>query len=95
GGDPRWRKDGRELFYLAPDGTMMSAAVTLAPAFQAAAPVPLFATRLRPTEVWFYGTMSLYDVAPDGQRFLIANPVSEHNADPINVIVGWRPPDAK
>ncbi|MBI3450585.1 MAG: serine/threonine-protein kinase [Acidobacteria bacterium] len=95
GGDPRWRKDGHEIFYLAPDGTMMSAAVTLAPAFRATAPVPLFPTRLRPTEVWFYGTMSLYDVAPDGQRFLVANPLSERATEPINVIVGWRPPEAK
>jgi len=41
---PRWRSDGRELFYLAPDGKMMAVDVTAAREFQAGTPTPLFQT---------------------------------------------------
>lgn len=44
---PRWRADGRELFYLAPDGTMMAVdIVSMRPAFKAGAPRRLFKTRV-------------------------------------------------
>src|SRR4029453_10266762 len=44
GSAPRWRGDGREIFYLAPDGKMMAVDVITAPEFRAGTPKPLFQT---------------------------------------------------
>ncbi len=65
GSQARWRRDGRELFFLA-SGTLMVAAVsTPASTFQASVPAPLFEVRFP------YGQYHAYDVAADGQRFLV------------------------
>ena len=83
GGDrPRWRRDGKELFYLAPDGKMMAVPVKSAATFELGLPVPLFETRT----VGFYP----YDVSPDG-RFLINTPIeSEASSTPITVVLNWQ-----
>jgi len=47
GSEPRWRGDGKELFYLTPDGTMMSVAEKTDSGFNAAPPVTLFKTATR------------------------------------------------
>src|SRR5262249_11753201 len=60
---PHWRGDGKEIYYLSLDFKIMAAAVETAPAFHVGTPAPLFA--IRP------GTGSAYDVAPDGNRFLV------------------------
>ena len=86
---PRWRADGRELYYLAPTGAMMAAPVTVTGATLApGAPVALF-----PTRVVGGGTdTSLgrnYDVTRDG-RFLI-NTELDQTAAPITLILNWNP----
>jgi Tol biopolymer transport system component/predicted Ser/Thr protein kinase len=78
-----WRRDGRELFYIAPDGTLM--AVTVSP--QAAElsvgkPVPLFSTAI--TDL----LSPSYDSSPDGQRFLI-NAMLPTTTRPMNVVSNW------
>jgi Tol biopolymer transport system component/predicted Ser/Thr protein kinase len=66
---PRWRADGRELFYVAGDGHIMAAGVlTKGDAFEAATPAALFDARLS----YFVGNTVDYDVTPDGRRFLVA-----------------------
>lgn len=63
GGDkPRWRRDGKELYYLALDGTLMAVPITGSITIQPGTPVPLFQTHT----VGF----PPYAVSPDG-RFLI------------------------
>ncbi len=89
---PRWRRDGGELYYLAPDGAMMAAPVTVAGVTLApGAPVALFPTRV------YGGGMDIaqgrqYDVTRDG-RFLI-NTVLDEAAAPITLLMNWTP-DAK
>ena len=88
GVQPRWRHDGRELFYLAPDNKLMSVAVRAGATFEAGTPETLFQTRtygLPPATNY----SQQYDVTPDGQRFLLNVDVSEVNAVPITVVLDW------
>ena len=70
GSQPRWSADGRELFYTALDGSLMSVPVSSGPNFSWGAPMKLFANN-------FYFGRGLasrggtYDVSPDGRRFLM------------------------
>jgi eukaryotic-like serine/threonine-protein kinase len=86
GSQPLWRRDGRELFYAAPDGTLMSVAVTPGDRWVPANPRPLFATRMRPLYAPYPYT---YDVSPDGQRFLLSE-VQPHTGPVISIVTGWR-----
>jgi eukaryotic-like serine/threonine-protein kinase len=81
GGDkPRWRRDGKELYYLALDGRLMAVPVrSTATTFEPGVAVPLFQTRSR--------GYSPYDVAADG-RFLI-NTVDAAVSVPITVVLNW------
>ena len=85
---PHWRRDGRELFYLAPDGTLMAVAVNPGAAFEFGAPHALFETNLRLTpryKTW----MNQYAVAHDGQRFLLNRPVPETAPSAITAVIPW------
>jgi Tol biopolymer transport system component len=84
GAQPRWSPDGRELFFLADDGTMMSAAVKPGKGFAAAPARALFRTRALRTVAPF---RTGYAVAPNGD-FVICNVVSEA-VEPITIVQGW------
>ncbi|MFN0096220.1 MAG: protein kinase domain-containing protein [Dehalococcoidia bacterium] len=86
---PRWRADGKELYFVAPDATMMAVPVTASgTSFEAGTPMPLFATGLEDGAV---SGASEYAVARDG-RFLINRPVAQTTVAPITLILNWRPP---
>ncbi|MFI5113785.1 MAG: protein kinase [Terriglobales bacterium] len=87
GQEPRWRQDGKELFYLSADGKMMAAAVTTGASFKAGSPVALFQTHRR-QPVSSQDDFS-YDVSGDGQRFLIATKMDEANAAPLSILLNW------
>ena len=87
GEQPRWRGDGKELFYLAPDGKMMAVAVTTGANFDAGTPVTLFqSTPRQPVLVY---DLFVYDVSRDGQRFLINTPEKQVEAAPMSLILNW------
>jgi len=89
GVSPRWRADGRELYFLAPDATMMAVPVTAAGAsFEVGTPVALFPTRI--AEGGNTRTVAQYAVARDG-RFLINQTVADASAAPITLLMNWRP----
>jgi eukaryotic-like serine/threonine-protein kinase len=88
GEEPRWRQDGKELFYLSAEGKMMAVAVTKGASFKAEAPVALFQTERRRQPVSSFAVFS-YDVSGDGQRFLIITKVDEANAAPLSVFLNW------
>jgi serine/threonine protein kinase len=89
GSQPRWSADGKELFYVAPDGNLMAVEVKLSPRFEAGVPKALFPTRILagPNDRHLFR----YAVAPDGKRFLINTPTqaAESNASPITVVLNW------
>jgi Tol biopolymer transport system component len=83
GGTPRWRRDGKELFYLAPDRQLMAAEVNgKGGAFEIGAVRPLFRTRA-------VAPALTYDVTADGQRFLVINSVDEEASSPLTLVVNW------
>ena len=89
---PRWRRDGKELFFISPDWKMMAVDVATTPSFQSGTPHALFDTQMVDTGIRT-GPMS-WDIAPDGKRFLI---ISENSAgaSSLNVILNWRPEQPK
>ena len=84
---PRWRHDGRELFYLSPERKLMVAPVKAAsglqPVFEVGAPEELFETRI-PNRFNFP-----YAVAADGKRFLMNVIVGDTAETPLTVVVNW------
>jgi eukaryotic-like serine/threonine-protein kinase len=93
GAQPRWRSDGRELFYVALDGKLMATSVGVATGGETldlGTPVALFQSRI--TRVLDSGPGAAYVPSPDGQRFLINAPVQDTSNAPIRVIVNWKPP---
>ena len=83
GGEPHWRADGRELFYLTPDGMIESLAVNGGD-WQHGAPTPLF--RAVVSEI---GGKLDYSVAPDGQTIVVNVFVADPAVPPIDVVVNW------
>jgi eukaryotic-like serine/threonine-protein kinase len=83
GSQPRWRRDGKELFYVALDRKLMAVPVKTGAAFEADTPRALFQTTLPTTPL-----RQAYSAAPDGQRFLLAAPV-EAASSPMTIIENW------
>ena len=81
GTDPRWRADGKELFYVASDGKLLSVDISDKPVFKAGASRPLF--QLPPG---FIGA----DVTSDGGRFLVGVPVAQTATVPFTVVLNWQ-----
>jgi dipeptidyl aminopeptidase/acylaminoacyl peptidase len=86
GEQPRWRSDGKELFYLAPDGKIMGTPVTTGASFDAGTPVALF--QANPREMIATSEQFDYDVSKDGQRFLI-NTQLKAALTPMSVVMSW------
>ncbi|HEV2064056.1 MAG TPA: protein kinase [Thermoanaerobaculia bacterium] len=87
GSQPRWRGDGKEIFYLAPEGRLMAVAVTAGSAFEAAGTEALFRTGTAFADAG--GESIQYAAASNGQRFLINVPVGGTSAQPITVVIDW------
>jgi serine/threonine protein kinase/WD40 repeat protein len=87
GSEPRWRRDGKELFYLAPDGKLMALDVKEGATFEAEVARPLFQTRRR--EHTSAADLFSYDVSPDGRRFLVNTDVGEVAPPSLTLVVNW------
>lgn len=90
GGDlGRWRRDGKELFYLSADLEMMAVEVEAsASTFHPGAPRKLFNIQRLGS---FSGVVCAYAVADNGRRFLITVGVGERASVPITVVLNWLP----
>jgi len=87
GFEPKWRRDERELFYIAPDGVLMAVAVRDGASFDADAPLSLFPLRRREPVASI--DLFSYDVALDGQRFLVNTDVSDTTTLPLTIVLNW------
>jgi eukaryotic-like serine/threonine-protein kinase len=88
---PRWRQDGKELYYIAPDSKLMAVSLaTTGRAPEMGAPVALFQPHILYGGAGTVGIHWQYDVAPDG-RFLINVTAGDAVTAPITVIQHWTP----
>jgi hypothetical protein len=99
GYEPRWRSDGRELFYLAPDGGFMALDVPAGDSLEPSVPRKLFDTGI-PVEAILTGARPdyFYAVAQNGERFLLSEPIASGPSGAANgnvpvptihVVVNW------
>jgi serine/threonine protein kinase/Tol biopolymer transport system component len=84
GNDPHWRRDGKELFFISRDDALMSAEISE----QNGSPVvgkiqSLFRTHRVASPSW------VYDVSPDGRRFLFNSLLQPSAPEPISLVVNW------
>jgi hypothetical protein len=89
---PRWRRDGRELFYVASDGTLMAVPMRVSagrPPLKAGEPVRLFRTSIVGSGAPRDSLKQQYVVAADGQRFLVNITTDEVSASPITIVQNW------
>jgi eukaryotic-like serine/threonine-protein kinase len=86
GAQARWRGDSQELYFIAPDKKMMAVSLTVRNGMaEAAAPVPLFQTRIVQSRLVLFQ----YDVAPDGETFLVNSLPREDSAAPLTILANW------
>jgi Tol biopolymer transport system component len=89
GSMPRWRRDGKELFFRAADGQLMAVPITTAPGptagFEHGPPQPLFG----PIPIVGNLPRFTYQPSSDGQRFLVAAPVASATP-PVTVVLNWQ-----
>ena len=76
---PRWRRDGKELFYLAVNGDLIVVPTRTTGGFEAGSPAVLFTANPPPDD---------YDAAPDGRRFLFQERALERDV-PFTVVFSW------
>jgi serine/threonine protein kinase/Tol biopolymer transport system component len=86
GVEPKWHPNGRELFFLALDGKLMSVAIN-GPPFSAGRVMELFQTPLSANRS-SPSRDRRYDVAPDG-RILIVTPGEKRTFAPFSIVVNW------
>ena len=83
GREPLWRKDGKELFYLSPDGVMMSVGVKRSIRAETGVPKVLFQSPVR-----MDNNGQQYAVTGNGTRFIFLEPVEEASK-PFTVVINW------
>jgi Tol biopolymer transport system component len=89
--NPKWSHDGREIYYITPDGKLMATPITVnGDAIVPGTPAPLFATRIVGGGTDINGGLN-YDVTADG-RFLINTVLEDSAVSPITLLLNWKPP---
>jgi eukaryotic-like serine/threonine-protein kinase len=85
GSEPRWRGDGKELYYIGQSGMLMAASISTEGGFSSGIPASLFPLRGRThvSSTDFY----TYDVARDGQRFLVNRFVKADHPTPLTIVL--------
>lgn len=91
-GMPRWRADGREIYYLSQDGWMTAVPLEPGSAFRTGTPQPLF--QVPPVFLRVANNPgALADASPDGKRFLVAMPAASNEV--FNMVMNWQTALAK
>ncbi|HXI04398.1 MAG TPA: hypothetical protein VNI57_14595, partial [Candidatus Saccharimonadales bacterium] len=80
---PTWRADGKEIFFVASDGVIMAADITLGEEFQAGIPREIFQAPLR------RGVFFPYAPAADGQKFAVDLTKETTGSLPLTLVQNW------
>jgi len=92
GTEPRWRGDGKEIFYISPSGMLMAVPVGSDGGFSTGTPAPLFQIHGRApissTDAF------TYDVTKDGKRFLVNRYVSPEHVPPLTILLNTAESDS-
>jgi hypothetical protein len=93
GNEPRWRGDGRAIFFIGPKQMLTEATISAEGTFSVTGERALFPVHSRPpnssTDMW------TYDVTHDGKRFLVNQAVKPERAPPIHIVLHAASPAAK
>jgi Tol biopolymer transport system component len=93
GSEPRWRADGKAIFYIGPKQMLTTVPVNTAGSFSTGAQRPLFQIHSRPpissTDLF------TYDVSRDGKRFLVNQYVKPAEIPPLSIVLNANAPAAK
>jgi eukaryotic-like serine/threonine-protein kinase len=89
GTGPRWRGDGKELYYRSPDGTVMAAELSSGRSFQVKMVKPLFRASVVSLKLFGSYAYFYWDAMRDGNRFLIPMPLTDITSSPFTVVVNW------
>ena len=84
---PLWSRDGKEIFYAALDGRLMTVPVSAVSTFSSGSPQPLFQTSLR-----LNNASRQYTASADGQRFLMVVPAQDVDSENFRVLLNWHWP---
>jgi Tol biopolymer transport system component len=84
GVEPRWRDDGRELFFVGPDRRLRAVSIARSDTFAPGAPALLFDARIADTWWWDYV------VLPGGREFVLKQAADGDRSSPVTVVVNWR-----
>jgi Tol biopolymer transport system component len=89
----RWSSDGKELYYIAPDGRLMAVTFSVKGGGppELGTPIPLFQTRIVGGGINLVGYRQQYSVTRDG-RFLINIETGRASSAPITLVLNWKPP---
>jgi serine/threonine protein kinase/Tol biopolymer transport system component len=81
GAAPRWRRDGKELFYVSASGAVMAVDIDTSQGIKSGVPRTLFKVD---------GALADWGVSPDGSRFLFAVPAKQSGPAPFSVVLNWQ-----
>jgi Tol biopolymer transport system component len=85
GGGPQWSKDGKQIYYVAPDKNLMEVDVKgMGASFEQGIPKPLFNV-----DIDSYQAPNRYAVSKDGKRFLVNTSIEGTSIKPIMVVMNW------
>jgi Tol biopolymer transport system component/tRNA A-37 threonylcarbamoyl transferase component Bud32 len=85
GTEPRWRDDGKEMFYLNAKGMLTAVAISAGSTFSSGPPQPLF--RVSPRPPISNTDLFSYDVSKDGSRFIVNRYVKPSSVPPLNILL--------
>ena len=89
---PEWRKDGKELYYVTPDGKLMAAAVNgIGSVFQSSPPQPILSSVRTQGDT----DRQQYQASADGTRFMVNTAVENANPRALTVVLNWKAPGKK
>jgi eukaryotic-like serine/threonine-protein kinase len=89
GAQPKWRNDGKEIFYLSADRRLMAVEVRSQSPLVLGAPKPLFPTGISGSIAISPSSNNNYAVTSDGQRFFVNTSIEQQNIAPITVVLNW------